>query len=293
MISNLEYYRVFHAAATLGSATKAAESLHITQSGVSQTILKLEEELGVQLFIRSRRGMERTKAGEILYQHVHEALSQLSEGERIITEAERSGRITLSLGATETSIVYLLPDILKNLKEKNPDIRITMTGTTVQSLCTLLEAGKVEAAVLFSPLPSNCPFDIFPVGEVQDILIAAPDKSAIHTLSELSQQTLISVAEDTGLRTLIDQWFLSEGILFDPDIIVGSTGQILPLVSSGLGVGIVPEIMARKSIADGTVVRLDVSSLPEKRTAYFAVPDKNNMSYACRALFSILTTAMQ
>ncbi len=290
MISNLEYYRVFHAAETLGSATRAAESLHITQSGVSQTVHKLEEELGVKLFIRSRRGLELTKAGKILYESVQEAFSRISEGERIIKEAQQSGRTMLTLGATETSIHYILPEVLKQFKDENPKVLITMTGSTVQSLCNLLKKGSVEAALLFAPLPSDCSFDLFPIAEIQDIPVtAASDPDDPHTLKELSGRTLITVAEDSGLRMLIDQWFLTEGILFHPDITVGSTGQILPLVKAGLGIGIIPEIMARKEIEEGCIRKLSVEPLSEKRILYFAVPDKRSMSPGCTALLNLLT----
>lgn len=271
MIANLEYYRLFIAAATLGSATRAAEALHLTQSGVSQGIRKLEDELGTSLFERSKSGLTLTPEGKILFQHIEKAFTHLTVGERKVRNTVSKKQVVYSLGATETALKYFIAEPLKQLHAENPDMELHLVGSTIPSLCEDLRAERVEAAFLFSPF--ECPemYTMFPVAEIQDIPVASSDSSfSARTLLELSEQSLITVSEEFGARRLIDHYFMDAGIIFRPQITVKSMGSILPLVKAGLGIGIVPDVMAEEGLQDGSLRRLPIDTIPARRTLYFA-----------------------
>ena len=80
MFVNLDLYRVFHYVARLGSISRASEELYVSQPAVSQSIKRLEEQLGVRLLIRTPRGVRLTQEGETLYQHISQAYSLIEAG---------------------------------------------------------------------------------------------------------------------------------------------------------------------------------------------------------------------
>ncbi|HMM70600.1 MAG TPA: LysR family transcriptional regulator, partial [Gudongella oleilytica] len=82
MLGKLEGYRIFNQVAVLGSFTKAANTLFMSQPAVSQSIAALESELGVRLFTRTRKGVVLTEEGKLLFQHVNPGINLIINGEK-------------------------------------------------------------------------------------------------------------------------------------------------------------------------------------------------------------------
>ncbi|MDA1101782.1 MAG: LysR family transcriptional regulator [Proteobacteria bacterium] len=118
--------RVFHAVALAGSFTHAGEDLNLSQSAVSRQISALEEELGVQLFHRHARGLERTEQGDLLYRTAHEVLDKLAAVRARLTDNKNipAGdlRITTTVGLGSTWLTPRTHDFLKLY----PDIRLSI-----------------------------------------------------------------------------------------------------------------------------------------------------------------------
>ncbi|MDE6202978.1 MAG: LysR family transcriptional regulator, partial [Lachnospiraceae bacterium] len=170
---NLEYYRTFFAAANFLSFTQAANHLFLTQSAVSQSVKKLEQELGCLLFDRSPQGLKLTTEGEILYRHVREAFEELQNGEWELKKLASFQDGELKIGATETSLHILLGPVMKQFKKKFPQIHVTFTGSTTSDTCRHLTDGAIEIAFLISPLPPNVHFQLTEIMEIQDVFIAS------------------------------------------------------------------------------------------------------------------------
>ena len=274
MISNLEYYRSCLYTANLLSFTRAAELLYVTQSAVSQSIKKLENELGYPLFIRSGKELQLTTEGEHLLVYVRRAMEELSAGERIVSNQYLGRQTELTIGATETAIRYYLATGIRSFKSIHPDVQIIFQGTTTQELCRLLKEGAIELAFLISPIPKDYDFSLVPLRTFQDIPIAAGDFDidALKTYSqrELADYPLIAVSSDNQARANIDAWFLEDGHILSPSYTVRSVSLALPLVRSGLGIGMVPLEFVTEDLQKGDLIQIRTRSLPEKRTLYAA-----------------------
>ena len=144
MISNLEYYRVFFAVASFRHFTRAAEYLCVSQSAVSQSIRKLETELGCRLFERSGKGLVLTAEGEELFTHIKKAMQEIHTGENSISKLAAMKTGELQIGATETSLRFYILEQIRAFKEEHPQIRITFHGTTMQDLCHQLQNEEIE-----------------------------------------------------------------------------------------------------------------------------------------------------
>ncbi|MBR0085440.1 MAG: LysR family transcriptional regulator [Lachnospiraceae bacterium] len=270
---NLEYYRTFLMTANLLSFTKAANALYLTQSAVSQTIKKLENELGCVLFDRTPHGLKLTKEGELLYGHVKKAFEELKAGENRIIEGK--GARELKIGATETSLRYILPPVIKKYKEIEQETFITFAGSTTVKTCEYLQTGEIELAVLIDPLPEGYSFLLEEIGRMQDVCAAARDYEIRTeeplTMSELSDYPLITVSPENNVRRFYDNLFAEKGAIPAPSYVVRSTGLILPLVQSGLGIGIIPEPYVREGIEKGELKQIMTKETFPERKIYAAV----------------------
>src|SRR6476660_5600318 len=130
---------------------QAAERCHVSQPSLSASVKNLEEELGVQLFERGKRGVFLTESGE---QIVAQARRALEEADRVRTVA-RQGRDPLKgvlrLGLIHTIAPYLLPDLVAALRRAAPDMPLDVEENTTATLDRMLKAGELDAVVLALP----------------------------------------------------------------------------------------------------------------------------------------------
>ena len=206
MVSNLEYYKSFYYVANLESFSAAANQLHLTQSAVSQSIKKLEDELSCQLFIRTSKSTSLTPAGEELYKHVQTAFSEFQKGEKFVSDMIINNNKELTIGATETSIRFFLPEFLNKWHSDNPDTRLNLVGSTTTELCSMLINDSISEAFLISPIPNDVEshLQLKKIGEVQDVPVVSRtffdkemsvDISQKLSLKEISTFPLIFVSD--------------------------------------------------------------------------------------------------
>ncbi|MCD8217764.1 MAG: LysR family transcriptional regulator [Clostridiales bacterium] len=294
MICNLEYYRTFFMTANFLSFTKAADQLCLTQPAVSQSVKKLEVELGCNLFTRSSHGLELTKEGTVLYEHVKKAFAELQTGERQLNNMTDLKMGELKIGATETSLHLFLASKLPEIRQRFPKISISFAGSTIRDTCQKLQSGEIEAAFLISPIPPEFQFQLTNIGSVQDVPVAGPsfpmDFGRTYTQADLANYPLIAVEEGNSVRDYIEQWFLEYNVLFTPEFTVRSTGLVLPLVEQNLGIGILPENFVSKKIADGELKQIMTQTAIKPRTLYLAINPLQPVSAICNQFLELFQT---
>src|SRR5688572_19305183 len=145
---DLDQFRAFLLVARRGSFSRAADELHRTQPAISLKIRSLETELGHQLFERRQRGVALTPAGEVLQRRAETILGEL---ETLTTElldlsAQRVGRV--SLGASDTVCLYLLPRILKKFVQKYPGIELKLFTQITARVLELIASDTVDIGIV-------------------------------------------------------------------------------------------------------------------------------------------------
>lgn len=152
---------------------------------MSQSIKKLEAEIGCPLFDRSGKDLKLTLEGERLFLHVRRAIEEFEVGENQVSQLSSLRTGELQIGATETTIRYFLGPWLKSFKKENPSIRVTFKGATTSELCNLLDEGTIEIAFLISPIPQTFNFNMELIDTVTDIPVVSSDFD-INTKPEYS-----------------------------------------------------------------------------------------------------------
>ncbi|MFC5200075.1 MULTISPECIES: LysR family transcriptional regulator [Streptomyces] len=243
------------AVAEAGSITRAAERLGYSPPALSQQLAKLEREAGASLLVRSHRGARLTDAGELLVARARRVLDEMERARHELARLTGLSGGTLRLGTFQTAGIHLLPPVLSAFRRAHPDVELTVANYEPPDGVSAVAAGEVDLALTHTyepadpvPLPSSVHAEPVLVEEL--VLVTAPghvlaDGAARLPLSGLAGQPLISMAPDHPPRQGVEAALARVGAT--PAVRVESPGYALvcALVSAGLGVAVVPEMVAR------------------------------------------------
>ena len=283
---NLELYRVFYTVAKCGSLTRAAEELYISQPAVSQSIKQLENQLGISLFNRTRRGMELSaQGGKLIFAEVERALRLFNDAENRIAQTNALATGTLRIGASDTIFEYFLADKIVEFNERFPGIKIELMADFTPDTIEKLKADKCDIAFVNLPIKTdselylhdNCMrlHDVFIVGEKYKSL---SEKKI--TFSQLRDYPLIFMDKNTIARRSLDNFLGGMGVELKPSIEVGSWELMKRLVAKGMGIGVVPKEYIARCLADGSLYPLKTDPALPTRSVGMLLPKNKSVSYA-------------
>ncbi len=227
---------------------EAAQQCHVTQPTLSTMIQKLEDELGVRIFDRSRKPVIPTEEGKRLIAQAREVLAEARRFMDLASELRGELRGTIELGIIPTVAPYLLPLFLKDFLENHPDIHLHIYELTTEEIIRRLKHHQLDAAILATPLDDPALFE-YPLYNEEFVVYASPDQPL------LEKQFVLP--EDIALDQL---WLLEEGHCLRTQIInlcelrqvedgssplsyaAGSIETLKKMVDMGHGVTILPEL---------------------------------------------------
>lgn len=230
----------FLAVARLEHVTEAARSLHVTQSSLSKTIQRLEEDLGVPLFDRTGRKLRLNEFGNRFLRRAERALFELEQGKQEISDLSSPEQGTLELAVTTASP---LPNILREFRKKRPYIQFHVQMLTTQEMVTLLHRGQVDFCLSSTPIQGD---DIeCQIVFIDPILVAVPnghrlaDRNSV-SLTELRDEWFVGVKRGYGARDLVDSVCKSAG--FVPKYVYegDEPARLSTLVEAEIGIAFIP-----------------------------------------------------
>lgn len=228
---------------------RTSRACNLTPSALTRTIQRMEEELGVPLFRRDKRSVSLTPAGESVRRYAEETVERWQDLLRELADDETL-RGELSLYCSVTAATSILPPLLDGFRRTHPGVQIKLqTGDAAEALDRL---HRREAEVTIAALPAHLPPPVVFVELARTPLVfIAP---ALDTGLMAGHQRGIDwrsmpmiVAEHGLSRERIDRWFKDKAI--QPSIYAEVAGNeaLLAMVSLGCGVGVVPELVLKKS----------------------------------------------
>lgn len=236
----LEYFRVV---AKIEHFRKSAELLAVSQPALSRSIHKLEEELGVTLFERTGRSVQLNKFGRLFLKRVENGLNEISIGIQEINQLKNPYTGNVSLAFLQTLGITILPEIISNFNKQYPHVEIQLyQNKTLNSIQQLLNR-EVDLC-LISSFEENPNITWHPLMD-EELFLYVPanhrfaSKSSV-VLSELSDDNFIGFKKGLGMRGVINNFCEKAG--FTPRIKFEGedVSTLAGLVSSGLGVTIIP-----------------------------------------------------
>ncbi|MEV3857295.1 LysR family transcriptional regulator [Streptomyces sp. NPDC050095] len=245
-----------------GSITRAAQRLGYTVPALSQQLAKLEREAGTALLVRHHRGARLTGAGEVLVETARRVLDELERARHELARLAGLSGGRLRLGTFTTAGMHLLPPALTAFRRAHPDVELSVTDYEPPLGVAAVAAGDVDLALTHTYAPAEpvaAPSSVVlePVLVEELVLVTAPGQaltagaggSSRLPLSELAGQPLISMAPTHPPRQGVESALARAGAT--PSVLVDAPSYALvcALVSAGLGVAVVPEMVARMSAA--------------------------------------------
>ncbi|MEV4524899.1 LysR substrate-binding domain-containing protein [Streptosporangium sp. NPDC049304] len=241
----LEY---FVAVAEERNFTRAAERVHISQSGVSAQIRRLERELGAELFDRSARTATLTVAGKAALEHARAALAAVEALGQAVDEVSGLVRGRLTVGMIVGCTVTPLFDALAAFHRAHPGVELSLLEDNSDRLVEAVRAGTVDLALVGTATAPPDGLDALTI--ISERLVAAvPANHPLAgqrriTLRELLRHPLVCMPPGTGLRTVFDRACAARDLQPIITMQAGAADAVADLATRGLAVAVLSESMA-------------------------------------------------
>jgi DNA-binding transcriptional LysR family regulator len=233
---DLTELRIFRAVAREGGVTRAAESLHRVQSNVTTRVRQLEEDLGVQLFIRSGKRLHLAPAGHVLLGYADRLLELAQEARDAVQDAKPRG--LFRLGAMESTAAVRLPGPLTDYHRRHPEVALELRTGNPQQLATAILAGELDAALAAEPL-ADAPFEKVPAYEEDLVIVASAGHPPIGPRDD-TPRTIIAFEQGCPHRKRLEEWFARRGVMPERTIEMSSYHAMLGCIVVGMGISLLP-----------------------------------------------------
>jgi DNA-binding transcriptional LysR family regulator len=228
--------------------TRAAERVHISQSGVSAQIRQLETDLGATLIDRSGRRATLTTAGSAALVHARAVLTSVDAMRQAVDDVNGLVRGRLTIGMVTACTVAPLFEILAAFHHAHPGIEVTLAEDDSDRLIQRVRSGEVHRALVGAAGAPPSGLDALVL--VSEHLVAAVPfdhplvKRRRISLADISDYPIVSMPEGTGVRAVFDQDCARKGIRHNIALQASAPGTVADLAARGLGIAILTESMA-------------------------------------------------
>ena len=289
---SLRQLRVFEAAASSRSFSKAAEILHLTQPGVSMHIKELETNAGLPLFERIGRRLYVTEAGQELLTRAREILRALKDAEDTLDGLKglRRGRINLAVVSTAK---YFVPQLLAQFGRDFPELEIRLAVNNRNSVIEQLVANEVDLAIM-GRSPESLDTVAEPFAQNPHVIIAAPT----HRLAGVRRIQVETLADDSfigrepgsGTRLAMQQFFDDLKVVCNVGMEMASNETIKQAVMAGMGLSFISRHTIELELETQRLVVLDVRGTPIIRHWHVAHLAKKRLSPTASAFKEFVLT---
>lgn len=287
----LKPLRAFCQTVRLGTVSRAAEALFISQPAVTLQLQALEREFGVVLLERAGRRVVPSREGQLLYelaQPLVDSLDRLPERFRAMRSGLEAGE--LKIAANSTTILYLLPKIVERFREHHPDVRLSLHNAITADGTDLLRSDAADLLVgSLLDVPSDLSYQA--VYRFEQMLILPPDHPLAGEeplgLAAIGAHPLIMPPRRVVTWRLVDRVFEQQRVPYTVGLEVGGWEVIKQYVAMGMGIAVVPALCLDAEDSRRLAVR-PAGHLFPARTYGVAVRRGRPLSAQARAFIELI-----
>ena len=290
---DFELYRIFYVVANNGNITKASEELNISQPAISKSIKKLEEQLGGQLFVRTKRGVILTEEGKEFYNYIKQAIEYINNAENKFTDLINleTGCIKIGISTTLTK-EFLLP-YLEKFHTLYPKIDIKIITNLTSDLITKLKSGLIDIVILnLNDKNYGNDIDIIKCMKINDCFVVnSKYKNLINkevSLKEINNYPLILQSKGSNTREFLDNIAKGKGIVFNPNIELASYSLVVEFAKIGLGIGYVTKEYIKDELNNKKLFELKTKEKIPSRYIGIALSKNHLPNFSTKKLIEII-----
>jgi len=249
---NLNLFKTYVKVVETRNLSKTAEEFGLSQPAVTKQIQALEDIYGVLLLERSGRHLKTTEAGETLYNCAREIIKAVNKTAKAMEEISESRKGSLYLGASNIPGEYLLPQVIKNFKEKYPNVSISLNIADTEKVFAQLAERELDVGIVGGWI-NNRKVEGFQWLE-DELVVVLPEN---HKLARRNELNLVDLLDEkwifrekgSGTRKAVEDLLVAHDIKLEElnvYIEVGSTEAVLASVEAGMGISIVSRWAVKK-----------------------------------------------
>lgn len=243
--------RIFQAVAEEGSITRAAERLHRVPSNLSTRLKQLEEQLGVELFVRERQRLQLSPAGKVLLDYTGTLFALRDQASAAVMGGQPAGDFVL--GTLYSTAAIHLPALLARYHKQYPAVNLHVQSGPSGELLEGLVSGRLDAALVDGP-PQLAGIDGVPLCDERLVLISEADHPPIHSAKDVEGMAVFTFRHGCAYRARLEAWFVHYQAAMGRAMEIESYQGMLACVIAGSGVALMSESMlaslpGRESVA--------------------------------------------
>lgn len=286
---DLSQLEVFLAVAQEKSFSRAAQKLYRTQAAVSQSIRKLEEDVGEVLFDRAFKDGRLTDAGELLFDFAQEMLNVRREATNALKELRSLHQGKLQIGANEYTVMYLLP-VLAEFRRLYPRIKVEVKRSRASEIPMQIIHREVDMGVISFP-PQEPGLQSIEVGNDSLVLVVGPTHPLASkdqvSITELEMESFAAHNVVSPYRQKVMETFQRYKTPLNITIELPSIEAIKRFIQFGSGVCILPKLAVQNELDHKLLVGIPIKEMKVERKLYLVHRRKSGLSHAGKAFLRL------
>jgi DNA-binding transcriptional LysR family regulator len=288
---DLAQLEIFLSIAEEKSFSRAAEKMSRTQPALSIAIKRLEEELGETLFDRSSKSGTLTEAGRILLSYAQKMINLRDEAVEAVGELRGMFRGRLTIGANESTSLYLLPPLLLEYRKQHPSIKIEVYRNISERIPNeVLERNLDFGFLSYDPLlPSLESLEIY---NDELVLVVPPKhhlaKQKIVTVRDLGSEQFVAHNVKTPARTRIFELFAQHRTPLNICVELATLDTIKDFVLRQVGIAILPRLAVRDELSSGKLIEVPVKGMRIEKMLRLVYRREQSLSHAAKSFLEIV-----
>ncbi len=291
--------RSFHTVAELGSFSRAAEVLFLTQPAVSAQIKDLEYKYKAKLFDRVGRNIKLTAAGETLFGYVNKILDIFEESQAAVNSLKNEGSGYIKLGVSGLPGASLLPGIISNFKNRFPATTFYIKTQRSAAVVESIKQNNFDLGLIVgSDCKLNRPELVEKVLYKDRIVLGVSKKHPLGSrrsvkVEELTNLPLIVSLKNTVSRQALDKLFHEYSFQFNIAYEIDSKSMIKAMVEKNLGIGFFSTLEIRKEVESGLIHSLEIENTPIYRYIHVIYHKNHELSPSAKAFYSFIFNPLE
>lgn len=290
---DFELYRIFYTVANHKNITKASKELNISQPAISKSIKNLEEQLGGQLFVRTKRGVILTEEGSEFYNYIKQAIEYISNAENKFTELINleTGCIKIGISTTLTK-EFLLP-YLEEFHRLYPKIDIQIITNISSELFSKLRNGLIDIIILnLNEKDYGQDIKITKCNRITDCFVINKTYSNLInneiSIKELNKYPLILQSKGSNTREFLDDFAKKNNTILKPNIELASYSLVVEFAKIGLGVGYATKDYIKEELRNKQLYEINLKEKIPSRYIGIATSNKHLPNFSTKKLIEII-----
>ncbi|NUN50170.1 MAG: LysR family transcriptional regulator [Candidatus Brocadiae bacterium] len=289
---SLRQIEVFCQVARLGSFSKAANAVYLSQPTVSEHMAALERTLGARLFDRVRGAVTLTPPGKVFLEHAERLLALQRAAVRALEDLKGAVRGELEIGGSTIPGTYILPGVVRTFRTRHPDVRVVIRTGDSSEIVDMVESGRIELGIVGSKVKRRG-IEAREIARDELVAICAPGhpwarRKQIEA-GDIAGEPFVIREQGSGTREAMEREFAQAGIgPLNIAVEVGSTEAGKEAVKAGLGVTIVSRRAIVTELAAGAIAAARVKGVDMSRALVLVTSTERTQSGVAKAFLAHL-----